>query len=309
MVAQQYIEQEFPVNKVVRMVGLSRSSYYYSPKEGKRGKKATEFVLNRDGTAVSLGELVKDIESLLNEEFVDYGYYKTYIYLTKKLGYRIGSSRVYQIMKRNNLLKFHRADKVRHQRNWVKQLVPTPTTEFSFLEFDIKYMYVAGKRANVQVLTVIDVFSRWVLGQYIHWSVRAENVVELLKTLFCTYEVPSKFIVRNDNGSHFEADIVQKYLLSRGVMQEFTKPATPQQNAHIEAYHSIVESAVCRRMEFEDLDHVKQKMEKFIEFYNFDRIHGGIGHQSPYEFLLTRGTDMSVSSSRKPCFGNQNKLI
>jgi hypothetical protein len=43
--------------------------------------------------------------------------------------------------------------------------------------------------------------------------------------------MPDKFIVRNDNGSQFEADIVQKYLKEKGVTQEFTKPATPQQNA------------------------------------------------------------------------------
>lgn len=97
------------------------------------------------------------------------------------------------------------------------------------------------------------------------------------------------------NGSQFEADIVQKYLKEKGVTQEFTKPATPQQNAHIESYHFIMESAVCRRMEFDDLDDVKDKMTRFREFYNFERIHGGIGHQSPYEYLLQKRTDMNVS--------------
>lgn len=71
------------------------------------------------------------------------------------------------------------------------------------------------------------------------------------------------------------------------IIQEFTKPATPQQNAHIEAYHSIVESAVCRSMEFENLNDFQQKMEKFMAFYNFEGVDGGIGHQSSYEFLLT----------------------
>jgi len=32
-------------------------------------------------------------------------------------------------------------------------------------------------------------------------------------------------------------------------------------------------------------------MEKFIKFYNFDKIYGGNGNQSPYEFLLTRGPE------------------
>ena len=74
--------------------------------------------------------------------------------------------------------------------------------------------------------------------------------------------------------------------------QEFTKPATPQQDAHIEAYHSIMESAVCQRFEFANLNVAKATLERFREFYNFERIHGGIGFQSPYKYLLQKGIDL-----------------
>lgn len=299
MVAEEYIEQGYPVSKVLSLLGLPRSSYYYPPKGTKPGKRAAEFVFKKDGNALPLPKVIEDIEILLNGEFVDYGYYKTYIHLTRKLDYCIGSSRVYLLMKQHHLLKFQRADKKRNSRNWVKDLVPNPSTEFSFLEFDIKFMYVAGKRTNVQILTILDVFSRWNLGQYINWSIKSENVIALFEDVFKAYPLPDKFIVRNDNGSQFEADIVQKYLKEKGVTQEFTKPATPQQNAHIESYHSILESAVCRRIEFEDFKDVIDKMARFRDFYNFDRIHGGIGHQSPYEYLLRKGTDMKISSLMK----------
>jgi putative transposase len=52
--------------------------------------------------------------------------------------------------------------------------------------------------------------------------------------IFKEYQMLDRFIVKNDNGRQFEADIVQKYLKEKGVNQEFTKLATPQQNAHIE---------------------------------------------------------------------------
>jgi putative transposase len=307
MVAEEYIEQGFPIQGVLKLVGLAKSSYYYKAKDTKPGKRVSEYVYKSDSSLHSISDVVGDIETLLNHEFVDYGYYKTYIYLTKTLSYCIGSSRVYQLMKRHKLLKFQRLDKKRNLRNWVKDLVPNPTTEFSFLEFDIKYIYVTGKRTNVQVLTILDVFSRWNLGHYINWSIKSQDVIALFDTIFEQYDMPQKFIVRNDNGSQFEADIVQHYLRKKSVTQEFTKPATPQQNAHIESYHSIVESAVCRRMEFEDLDDVRNKMNNFKEFYNYDRIHGGIGYISPYKLLLQKGTDMKASSLEKSCsfFPNQ----
>ena len=47
--------------------------------------------------------------------------------------------------------------------------------------------------------------------------------------------------VRCDNGAQFIAEMVQKYFKDKQVVQEFTKPATPQQNSHIQSYHSIME--------------------------------------------------------------------
>ena len=53
--------------------------------------------------------------------------------------------------------------------------------------------------------------------------------------------------------------------------------------------------AVCQRFEFYDLKDVKNTMNQFREFYNFERIHGGIGFQSPAEFLFQKGIDMKNS--------------
>ncbi len=103
--------------------------------------------------------------------------------------------------------------------------------------------------------------------------------------------------VRNDNGSQFIAQEVQDYFLNKNVTQEFTKPATPEQNSHIESYHSIMESAVCQRFEFKNLQDVRSTMNQFRRFYNFERIHGGIGFQSPAEYLVSRGIIMCQESA------------
>jgi len=98
--------------------------------------------------------------------------------------------------------------------------------------------------------------------------------------------------VRNDNGSQFEAQNVQRYFEQKGVTQEFCKPATPEQNAHIESYHSIMESVICQQYEFENLKDIQETMNRFIDFYNFRRIHSGVGYTSPYKFMLCVDTDM-----------------
>src|SRR5690554_7654096 len=105
------------------------------------------------------------------------------------------------------------------------------------------------------------------------------------------YKLPANFIVRNDNGSQFIASIVQEYFVKKGVSQEFTKPATPEQNAHIESYHSIMESAVCQRFEYKNLKDLKTTMSRFRKFYNFERIHGGLGYLSPLKYLKKIGVN------------------
>jgi putative transposase len=297
-VFDHFLEEGFPRQTLFKLVDLPRSSYYYVSKGSKSGKKASALVYHSKDGWVKMDQVVAVIEDLLSGEFVDYGYYKTYIHLNDN-GYKIGSGRIYKLMKNNRLLKFQRDTSKKGHKNWVKDLVPYPTVEFSFLEFDIKYMYVAGKRSNVQVLTVIDVYSRWVLGQYVSWKIGYEEVINLFKSILLNYPMPKQFIVRNDNGSQFEASLVQAYLKSQNISQEFTKPATPQQNAHIESYHSILESAVCQRIEFEDLNQTRQVMERFKTFYNFERIHGGLGYKSPYKYLLLKGTDMKSVPLKK----------
>lgn len=259
MVADTFLEKGFPKRTVLKHLGLSRSSYYYKPTGTKAGKRVEKRILNSEGKYVDKENVVEEIKRLLENEFIDYGYYKTYRYL-RELGYFIGSTRTYSLMKEHNLLKFQRNKTKRSNKNWVKELVPTVNTEFEFLEFDIKYVYIQGKKTNAKVLTVLDVFSRWNMGQYIGYSITAEHVIALFETIFKTFELPDKFIVRNDNGSQFEALVVQNYLKSKGITQEFTKPATPQQNAHIESYHSVMESAVCQRFEFMDLQDFKDTM-------------------------------------------------
>jgi len=289
MVVDEFLEQGKPKNIVLKHVGLSRSSYYYTSTGTKAGKKASRVVYDIDDNRHDLDYVLQEVKTLLEGEFVDYGYYKTYRYLNQEKGLKIGAYRTYNLMKEHNLLKFQRNKTKRTSRNWVKELVPNVQSEFSFLEFDIKYVYVQGTHSNAQVLTILDVYSRWQLAQYIANSIKSEDVINLFEQVFQTYPMPKQFIVRNDNGSQFEATIVQEYLRQKGVNQEFTKPATPEQNAHIESYHSIMESAVCQRFEFENLEDFKQIMTRWKKFYNFERIHGGLGYKSPKKFLESIG--------------------
>ena len=173
----------------------------------------------------------------------------------------------------------------RSKRIWVSELVPQVDHAFEYLELDIKYIYVSGQNRNALLLSVIDVKSRWVLGQMMHWNIKSKDVIELFDQIFQVYPLPKSFYIRNDNGSQFESHSVQKYFENNKIEQQFCKPATPEQNAHIESYHSIIEKVVCQRYEFESLTECQKTMNRFLRFYNYERIHSGIGYISPHHYL------------------------
>lgn len=291
-----FIELGFPKKRVLHLCGLAKSSFYYRPKTGTQGRKPYAKFLNKNGLEITSQTVLEAIVKLFENKFVDYGYYKVYIYLRDELSFIVSKHSVYNIMKSNNLLQSKYAlSSKKGKRNWVSDLVPKTELPFDYWEFDIKFVWLAGKRKNMQVLTVLDVNSRWNLGQLVAYSIKKEDVIKLFKAIFAKYTLPESITVRSDNGAQFIAEDVQKYFKEKtGITQEFTKPATPQQDAHVESYHSIMESAVCQRFELNDIKEGKKILEEFREFYNFERIHSGIGYTSPYKYLLQKGIDMKV---------------
>ncbi len=300
-VAQDFIEKGNPVRRVLRYCSLSKSSYYYKSRGTKAGRKPYALMLDNEGRPLSEPKVVKQIEKLFSNPFVDYGSYKTYIYLRDELKYTISKHKVYNIMRGNGLTrKRYQESSKKSRKNWVKDLIPQVNCAFNFFEFDIKFVWIEGLRRNIQVLTVLDVYSRYNMGQFIGFNISSKNVKTLFDQIITKYGLPEKFTVRCDNGSQFIANEVQFFLSRKGVTQEFTKPNTPQQNAHIESYHSIMERAICQRFSFDSKTEFIDTMDEFRKFYNFDRIHSGVSFTSPYKYLMTLMKNIENKEYQKP---------
>lgn len=174
---------------------MARSSFYYCPGIGLRGRKPYAVVKDKDGKIVGNEIVVKIIEQLFEHPFVDYGYYKTYIYLRKKQHLQISKYLVYRLMKNHQLLRNqYSASSKKMKRNWVKDLLPQVEVPFTYLEFDIKFIWIAGMNRNLQVLTILDVFSRWNVSYLIAYSIKYQDVIKLFERAFQHLTIPEKFV-------------------------------------------------------------------------------------------------------------------
>lgn len=69
--------------------------------------------------------------------------------------------------------------------------------------------------------------------------------------------------IRNDNGSQFIAIAVRQFLKEKGISQEFSHVATPEDNAYIEALHSNLQWEVIDRFGFDFIYHAQMIKELF----------------------------------------------
>lgn len=269
------------MNDLLNWTGQNKSSYYYCKSEAKAGRKPTSHTFLTSGEMVSNEVVIESVKKILGVEFVCYGYQKMTPDL-RELGYIINPKKVYRLMKESHLLlgkKFVNREK----REFVKQRKITASYPMQYLAMDIKYVYIQGERRNVYLLTVIDICTRKVLAHVIKPSIKQHDVVLLLDGVLQEYKVEG-ITIRNDNGSQFIAKTVRSYLREKHVNQEFTHIATPEENAYIEALHSILEREVIRRYWFDTYHYAKWKIEEYYKFYNSKRRHGSIRKMAPEKY-------------------------
>lgn len=293
MIVRDFLQKGYKITRLLKGVGLSPSQYYEREKHlGKRGRKVSLKSQTKTEGSMSNEQVVDAIRLLLENPFVDYGYEKVTYWLREEKNLIINFKKVYRLMKENQLLQ-PKKSREKQARIWVKDLVPKPKQAFENIEMDIKYVYLQGPGRNAMTVTVIDVFSRLNMVQHMAYSITKAEISALMKFIKDNYSLPEKVMLRTDNGSQFTARMVKEELELLQIGHEYTLPATPEQNAHIEAYHSIVERTICKRFEFDSLAAAQEIFHHFRQFYNFERIHSGIGYKSPVKFLKENGLKMS----------------
>ncbi|NOY96838.1 MAG: IS3 family transposase [Chlorobi bacterium] len=283
------VSQGLSTVKALEIAQMPRSTYYYKSTGQRKGKVPSQYTLY-NGKKVDNADVVKTINSILEQEFIDYGYHRTTEVL-KNMGYQINHKKVYRLMKENKLLfkpfKKNRIDKV-----FVRYNTPMCKRVFETLEIDIKYIYIHGLKKNAYLITLMDVFSRAALVWRIETKMKAGQAVALVNELNDSYLIPLgiegntlKIKIRSDNGSQFIAKIFRNILDNLHIENEYIKPATPQQNGHIESFHNTINRLVTNHYYFDGLDEARAVFSRFYNTYNKKRIMKSILNKTPMDFI------------------------
>jgi transposase InsO family protein len=96
--------------------------------------------------------------------------------------------------------------------------------------------------------------------------------------------------IQTDNDAEFQGTF-HWHVLDRGIGHVYIRPATPRLNGKVERSHRIDAEEFYRMLDgvvIDDTDLFNDKLAEWENFYNFERPHGGLNGQTPYERLLQK---------------------
>ncbi|MFC4560224.1 IS3 family transposase [Virgibacillus kekensis] len=295
---KRWVRADFPITKTMQALGLARSHYYYYQTGAearvvkKRGRPTPGFSRTVGGRKVPDEQIEEYLmEFHWDDELGGLGYRKWTLYLREQKHLVINKKKVYRLCKELGILKERRMKKTKHPRKLARNRLVTEPNQL--WQVDIKYGTIEGSGEFFFLCSAIDVYDRSIVGYYCGPICRAKHIKDMLakalirrKVHFKEGELENKLIIRTDNGPQFVSDTFGDFCLHHKIYHERIPKKTPDMNAYIESFHSVLQRECFDRHEFELYEAAYYYIDNYIDFYNNRRYHGGIQDYTPTKYYL-----------------------
>lgn len=258
-------------------------------KDIKRGRPLPGFSLTNCGKKIS-DEQIEEwlLEAVEGEEGV-YGYKKLTHYLKETHSLKINKKKVHRLCgKLGILLPVRHAPSLYPRKLAKKHVITSPN---QFWQVDIKYGTIEESGRFFFLASAIDVFDRSIVGYYRGSKCQATDITGMLREAMKNRKVKipkgknnHSLIIRSDNGPQFLSKGFGEFCETLKVYHERIPPKSPNLNAYIESFHSIIERECYLRHKFECFEEAYYWIDQFMDFYNNRRYHGSLKQMSPARY-------------------------
>lgn len=269
---------EFSVNRMARLLGVSKSGFYsFLKRDSESEQKISEVILTK----------VKEIHRS-NQSC--YGMHKTFKAM-RRLGYEYSRLQVFRAMK---ILK------IGGKRR--KRYVPKTTDSSHNLPISPNLLdrnfivdspnkvwvsditYIRTLSGWLYLCVILDLYSRKVVG----WSMRNHMETSLVNSALdmaiTNRQIEDGLIFHSDRGSQYASYEFRKKLQLMKIYQSMSRPGNCWDNACAESFFGLMKNELAKKV-FVSHEEAKAEIFDYIEvFYNRKRIHSFLGYISPDEF-------------------------
>ena len=152
-------------------------------------------------------------------------------------------------------------------------------------EVDIKYGYIAGENRFFFVSPSLTFLTAALWATILGCAAKLKMLWLPLKEHFLNGSClrRQKLVIRSDNGPQFISNLFDMTCRELSMEHERIPFKTPNLNAHIESFHSILEEECLSRHEFSSYAEAYETVTGFIWHYNNVRIHSATHYLAPAE--------------------------
>ncbi len=174
----------------------------------------------------------------------------------------------------------HRSDSsIPHQK------ITTDTTEFKYYEVDSKNRLVAHK---FYLDPFMDLFNGEILSFRIDLKPSAKNIMEgLEEAIKITSDCPYRRTFHSDQGWAYQMKAYSSRLKEKRIFQSMSRKRNCLDNAVMENFSGLLKQEIYYGNVYYSYSSLKKAIEKFIRYYNQDRIKEKLGWMSPIEYRLS----------------------
>jgi putative transposase len=262
------------VKSACEALNVPRSQVYRA-----RQPKAEPMPRHSPSHALSAAEREQVRATLNSERFMDQAPRQVYAALLDEGTYLCHWRTMYRILASHDEIRERRLIRRHPVYKKPELLAVRPNEVWSW---DITWLRGSYKWTNYPLYTVLDIFSRYVVG----WMIAEVESSELAKQLVAETArkqgiQPDQLTLHADNGSPMKGKALSQLLVDLGITKSHSRPHTSDDNPFSEAQFKTMKYRPDYPNRFSSIEEARQWARRFFSWYNHDHYHSGLNLLTP----------------------------
>lgn len=247
----------------------------------------------------SLSEEEKDrvVATLCSERFCDLAPAQVYSTLLDEGTYLCSERQMYRVLAERGLVRERRRGGHQHAGTYgIPRLeADRPNRVWTW---DITALRGPAKGVRYYLYTIIDIFSRKVVGWTIHHNESHKHARRLTRETCRRNQVDrDQLVIHADRGSPMTAGTVAELLNELGVAKSHSRPRVSNDNPYIESHFKTLKYRPDYPARFDSLTAARTWVRRFVRWYNEIHYHSAIGYLRPAD--LHHGNHTTILQHRQ----------
>ena len=200
----------------------------------------------------------------------------------------MNGERVLRVMRERSLLVRSRRLRARRKKEWGRVEAAQPN---QIWQSDMTKIWAGPAVGWAYLVSVIDCCTREIVGWNLSHRCRTEEALDAVEQAVLE-RLPAgsreaKLTLTTDNGTQFTSSRFMETLARLGITHRRTAYHHPEGNGYIERFHRSLKEEEVWTTEYRNLQEARGSIARWIEEYNHDRPHYGVGNRTPNEVFLS----------------------